>query len=71
VKKDDFNYHLTKHGRQRFRERVGPCHDGEILRNAISGVPGYTMVWAKDRSNSMAMRLVTVLHGFLPHIFKE
>jgi hypothetical protein len=58
----EFNWWLTKHGRQRFIERVGEMPDSDILSTAIKGKEGYTFVWAPDRSYpTTGRRLITVL----------
>lgn len=58
-----FNYWLTKHGRQRFLERVkNNASDSEILKIAVNGLPGYNFIWAPDkRYPTSGRRLVTVL----------
>lgn len=55
------NYHLTKHGRKRFRQRVAPLADDRmIIRMALEESPLYRFVWRRSIRNGR-MYLVTVL----------
>ena len=62
------NWRLTKHGRQRFLERVGVMTDSQIIMSAQSGVvfkviTGFKYKWCPDRARRRDKRLVTVLVG--------
>jgi hypothetical protein len=56
-----YEWMLTKHGRQRLKERIGDLPDHELLKLAIYGLPGYIFTWKKDREKPNGRRLVTVL----------
>lgn len=57
---DRENYRLTKHGRQRFIERVGLLPDNDIIKEAAKGIESFRFIWRPDGTG---LRLVTVLKG--------
>ncbi len=59
---DGKNYRLTKHGRKRYRQRIGPAHDSEILENCVKGIAVSSAIWKRDKNGDY--RLVTVLPDF-------
>lgn len=62
---DGKHYWLSDHGRDRYIERIcdGVCteSDGQIITNAVAGVPGFVFVWKPDGKNPKGKRLVTVM----------
>jgi hypothetical protein len=56
-----YEWMLTKHGRQRLKERIGDLPDHELLKLAVYGLTGYVFTWAPDRDKPNGRRLVTVL----------
>lgn len=39
------NYYLTKHGRQRYTQRVGQATDAEMIVHSVRGDPQFRFVW--------------------------
>jgi hypothetical protein len=50
------NYRLTKHGRRRYIERIGPAKDPDIILDCIQHPRA---IWRPDRADGF--RLVTIL----------
>jgi hypothetical protein len=65
------NFRLTKHGRQRFLERVGPARDWEILKRSYEGVPGFISIWKRDRWEQGAFRLVSIIPETFHHNYRD
>ena len=56
---EGINYRLTKHGRQRFLERIGKVSDSEMLVTAVAGLNNFKFIWKPGISDGF--RLVTVI----------
>ncbi len=57
---NETNYRLTKHGRQRYIERVdSKATDREMIQDCVTGKSNFTPVWKPDEFGGF--RLVTVL----------
>lgn len=61
---DGKHYRLTKHGRQRYRQRVAPITDDRlIIATAHAGLPGYVFKWLPDTKHPNTWRLITVYYA--------
>ena len=66
------HYRLTKHGRQRYRERVAPVTDDRIIiATAHAGLPDYKFIWLPDAKHADTWRLITVYYAPSHPHYKE